>query len=106
MYKENISSSLDPFRKIWKGPFIATGGFLEPKTAIQHAEVLPNELIGFGRTFIANPDLVERIRQGFPLNKYDRSTFYAPGTKGYTDYPLYSPSLFDETGKPVDTGSK
>jgi N-ethylmaleimide reductase len=40
--------------------------------------------------FIANPDLVERIRQGLPLNAYDRSTFYGGGEHGYTDYPVSS----------------
>ncbi|XP_037040580.1 12-oxophytodienoate reductase 1-like [Bradysia coprophila] len=103
VYQDNISSSLDPFRKIWKGPFIATGGFLESKTAIQHCEKFPNDLIGFGRTFIANPDLVERVRHGWPFNKYNRSTFYIQGIEGYTDYPFYSPTLFDESGKPVAT---
>jgi N-ethylmaleimide reductase len=37
--------------------------------------------------YIANPDLVERLRAGSPLNKPDPSTFYSEGPKGYTDYP-------------------
>ncbi|KAG4074212.1 hypothetical protein HA402_015515 [Bradysia odoriphaga] len=104
MYQDNVSSSLNPFRKIWKGPFIATGGFLESKTALDHCEKFPNDLIGFGRTFIANPDLVDRIRHGLPFNKYIRSTFYTHGIEGYTDYPFYSPAFFDETGNQVVTG--
>ncbi len=43
--------------------------------------------IAFGRTFIANPDLVDRIRLGAPLNAPDTSTFYAGGAEGYIDYP-------------------
>jgi N-ethylmaleimide reductase len=44
-----------------------------------------------GRPFLANPDLVERLRQGSPLNAVDPQTFYTPGEKGYTDYPaLYA----------------
>ena len=45
------------------------------------------DLIGFGRPFLANPDLVERLRRNAPLNPPDMSTFYTPGAKGYTDYP-------------------
>jgi N-ethylmaleimide reductase len=45
------------------------------------------DLVAFGRPFIANPDLVERLRRGAPLNPGDRPTFYGGGAKGYTDYP-------------------
>ena len=46
------------------------------------------DLVAFGKTFISNPDLVQRLRQGAPLNPPDRSTFYGGGEHGYTDYPL------------------
>lgn len=45
------------------------------------------DAISFGRTFIANPDLVERLRDGAPLNTPDPRTFYSAGREGYTDYP-------------------
>jgi N-ethylmaleimide reductase len=45
------------------------------------------DLIAFGRPFIANPDLVERLRHGAPLADPDQATFYSPGPEGYTDYP-------------------
>ncbi|MBS7707834.1 alkene reductase [Chelatococcus asaccharovorans] len=45
------------------------------------------DLIAFGRPFISNPDLVERMRDGIPAAPWDRSTFYTRGEKGYTDYP-------------------
>src|ERR1700745_1937431 len=45
------------------------------------------DLVAFGRHFISNPDLPERLRQGLPLNHYDRSTFYGGDARGYTDYP-------------------
>jgi N-ethylmaleimide reductase len=44
-------------------------------------------LVAFGKLFIANPDLVRRLRQGGPFNEPDRTTFYGGGDKGYTDYP-------------------
>ncbi len=45
------------------------------------------DLVAFGKPFIANPDLVERLRHGAPLNTPDVATFYGGGEKGYTDYP-------------------
>lgn len=43
--------------------------------------------IAFGRPFLANPDLVARMRQGAALNQPDMRTFYSRGAEGYTDYP-------------------
>ena len=45
------------------------------------------DLIAFGKAFISNPDLVERLKRGAPLNEWDKVTFYGGGAKGYTDYP-------------------
>lgn len=45
------------------------------------------DLVAFGKAFLANPDLVERLRMHAPLNTPDRGTFYGGGEKGYTDYP-------------------
>ena len=45
------------------------------------------DAITFGRSFIANPDLPHRLREGLPVNQPDFATFYTQGAKGYTDYP-------------------
>ena len=45
------------------------------------------DLVCFGKAFIANPDLTQRLRENAPLNTPDRATFYGGGAKGYTDYP-------------------
>jgi N-ethylmaleimide reductase len=45
------------------------------------------DLVAFGRPYIANPDLVERLRQGAPLNAVVKETLYGGGAAGYTDYP-------------------
>ena len=50
------------------------------------------DLISFGRLYIANPDLVERLRIGAPLNVPDRATFFGGGAAGYTDYPALTPA--------------
>ncbi|WP_298774008.1 alkene reductase [uncultured Shewanella sp.] len=47
------------------------------------------DIFGFGRPFIANPDLPERIRNGWPLNTVDTTSLYGGNDKGYTDYPYY-----------------
>jgi 2,4-dienoyl-CoA reductase-like NADH-dependent reductase (Old Yellow Enzyme family) len=49
------------------------------------------DAVAFGVPFLANPDLPERFRRNAPLNEADPSTFYAPGPKGYTDYPFLKP---------------
>ena len=45
------------------------------------------DVVAFGKAFIANPDLVERLRQNAPINPGDTATYYGGGEKGYTDYP-------------------
>ena len=45
------------------------------------------DLVAFGKAYIANPDLVRRLREDAPLNTPDKATFYGGGEKGYTDYP-------------------
>jgi len=73
-------------RAAFKGSFIAAGGF--DRDSAEAALVSKRaDLIGFGRVFLANPDLVARMKSGAALNAPDMSTFYTPGEKGYTDYP-------------------
>lgn len=47
------------------------------------------DLVSFGTIFIANPDLVERFENDWPLAKADTSTYYTGNETGYTDYPTY-----------------
>lgn len=47
------------------------------------------DLVAFGRPFIANPDLVRRLRDGLPLAQLNRATLYGGGAEGYTDYPAF-----------------
>jgi N-ethylmaleimide reductase len=73
-------------RKKYQGTLIIAGGFEADSAARWLREGLA-DLIAFGRKFIANPDLSERLRIGAPLNKDDPTTYYGGGEKGYTDYP-------------------
>ncbi len=47
------------------------------------------DAVAFGRPFISNPDLVERLRARAPLNEWDETSFYTEGPKGYVDYPFF-----------------
>jgi N-ethylmaleimide reductase len=75
-------------RRAFRGPIIAAGGF-EPASAEAIIGRGDADLVAFGRHFIANPDLPERIRQGWPLAPHDRDTFYGGDRRGYVDYPAY-----------------
>jgi N-ethylmaleimide reductase len=68
------------------GLFILSGGF-DHASAEQALLDKRGDLIAFGRPFLANPDLVARMRKDAPLNAPNMATFYVPGAKGYTDYP-------------------
>ena len=70
------------------GAVIAAGGF-DPDGARDIVERGNADLVAFGRLFIANPDLPDRLRKHLPLNAYDRDTFYYGGMGGYLDYPAY-----------------
>ena len=73
-------------KKAFGGVYIANEGFsLESAQATIAAGEA--DAVAWGKPFIANPDLVERFKRGVELNAQDSSTFYAPGAKGYTDYP-------------------
>jgi len=73
-------------RAAFNGLFILSGGF-DATTAEAALVEKRGDLVAFGRAFLANPDLVERMRVGAALNAPDMATFYTPGSKGYTDYP-------------------
>ena len=73
-------------RKRFQGTYIANNGYdlkLAEETLANNAA----DLIAFGKLFISNPDLVERLKTNAALNPWDSATFYGGGAKGYTDYP-------------------
>ena len=84
----NVPSAMVLFRPLWRGVLIAAGGFIGESAEAAIAQSAA-DAIAFGRIFIANPDLPRRLRHGFPLNSYNRATFYGGEAAGYTDYPVY-----------------
>jgi N-ethylmaleimide reductase len=74
-------------RTRFRGTYIANNGF-DQTLAEAHLAERKADLIAFGRPFIANPDLVERMKTRAPLAQIDPRTLYGGGAKGYTDYPV------------------
>ncbi len=73
-------------RNRFKRAYIANNGY-DLELATKQLAANAADLIAFGKPFISNPDLVERLKKGAPLNEWDKNTFYGGGAKGYTDYP-------------------
>ena len=73
-------------RQVYSGKIILNSDYDGPSAEARMAEGIADG-ISFGRTYIANPDLAERIRIGAPLTEADKDTFYTQGPEGYTDYP-------------------
>jgi N-ethylmaleimide reductase len=77
---------MTPARENFRGVLIGNMGY----TAAEAAEAIQAGLldaVAFGSSFLANPDLPERIKRGAALNAPNPATFYSPGPVGYTDYP-------------------
>jgi N-ethylmaleimide reductase len=85
---------LQILRRSFKGLYIANNGY-DLELALEARRHNLADLVAFGRLYISNPDLVERLRAGAPLNTPDRATFFGGGAAGYTDYPFMTPIKSD-----------
>lgn len=74
-------------RKAFGGTIILSGGYDLARAEADLAEG-KGDLVAFGRPFLANPDLLDKLKRGAALTAPDFGTFYTPGEKGYTDYPV------------------
>jgi N-ethylmaleimide reductase len=72
-------------RANFKGKYILSGGY-DAARANADLDAQRGDLVAFGRPFISNPDLVQKLKNGTAQTAPDFSTFYTPGEKGYTDY--------------------
>jgi len=84
--RDAIPFDFGALRKAFPGVYIANNGY-DRTMAIEAVASGRADMVAFGRAFIANPDLVERLRRDAPLNELDRATLYGGGEKGYIDYP-------------------
>lgn len=78
---------LQALRRAFEGRYIANNGY-DLRLALEARRYHLADLIAFGRLYIANPDLVERLRTGQRMNVPDRDTFFGGDAHGYTDYPF------------------
>lgn len=89
--KEQIEDVCKAFRPFFSGIIIGNDSFT-PETGIAKIRAGLCDAISFGRLYISNPDLAERILHGWEVNSnYDLKTFYGCdlGAAGYTDYPFF-----------------
>lgn len=97
--------SLQPFRKALKQTVLFSSGAFDANNWIEPIESDVLDGVVFGRQFISNPDLVDRLRNGWELAPWNMKTFYTPGPVGYVDYPVYNAedrNGVDSTGVAVD----
>jgi 2,4-dienoyl-CoA reductase-like NADH-dependent reductase (Old Yellow Enzyme family) len=74
-------------RRVYSGRIVLNSDYVGDTAEAKLGEGVA-DAISFGRTFIANPDLVARLRSGSKLNEANAATFYSAGPEGYTDYPM------------------
>lgn len=79
-------------KEMFNGTVIANEG-LTQESAHQLLQNGAADLISFGKFYISNPDLVERLKKNAPLAPFDTATFYSPGPQGYIDYPFLGGNL-------------
>ena len=80
---------LRDFREACGGTLVLAGSYSRESAQADLDSGLA-DLVAFGRPFISNPDLVERLRNGWPLADGESATFYGGGATGYIDYPAYA----------------
>ncbi|WP_194822904.1 alkene reductase [Micromonospora sp. S-DT3-3-22] len=103
-------------RAVWPGtlvmnPVVPMGRRQTDRAAADRWLGWGADLISFGRAYLANPDLVERLRQGLPMAVHDEATWYAGGDTGYLTYPTFRhpgaaavPTVPDSTAAPAPAG--
>lgn len=84
--------TLPEFREVFDGPLMGNCGY-DAETAEAAIASGAADMIAIGRPFIGNPDLIDRLRNGWPLAESDQSSWYSGehASEGYTDYPTYQP---------------
>ncbi|MEV6393180.1 alkene reductase [Streptomyces sp. NPDC051907] len=101
--------ALADLRPRWRGPLVANVGENgDPTTREAGEAVLASgvaDLVSYGRSFLANPDLVDRFATGAPLSAFDEKHLYTHGAQGYSDYPPASGSYPSESASALEPAS-
>jgi N-ethylmaleimide reductase len=101
---DNAPDLPDGFRRDVRAAFSGRIVYAGRYTAERAARLVDSELadlVAFGRPFIANPDLPERIANGWPLNPLDSMNLYGGGERGFTDYPTYAQASQNQANKVI-----
>ncbi|HEX7742103.1 MAG TPA: alkene reductase [Sphingobium sp.] len=90
---DNAKNAFDfqALRRAFGGHYIANNGY-DRTLAMEAVATGQADMIAFGRSYIANPDLVERLRRNAPIITAPKEAFYGGGAKGYTDFPFLAPA--------------
>jgi N-ethylmaleimide reductase len=91
----DAANNLALFNPCFDGPIITAGGYTA-ETGARTINSAAADAVACGRMFVANPDLVDRIKLGAALNAFDRATAYGGGAHGYTDIPFSKASHFSK----------
>lgn len=87
-YGKTAVPRLSPMiRRGFAGPLVVNSDYFTREQAQAAIDSGTADAVSFGRAFLANPDLPERLRTGAPLNQWDMSSWYGGGREGYADYP-------------------
>ena len=89
--KTDVPPVSPDIRRVFSGPLVLNSDYGKADGQAQLDEGIA-DAIGYGRTFLANPDLPERFRQDAELNQDEVATWYSQGAEGYTDYPALEPA--------------
>ena len=89
-HEQGEPMDLAEFRSIYDGLIMGNCGYTQ-EDGMKRVEKGLADLVAYGRPYISNPDLVERFKNGWPLNPSEDMTYwYTPGAQGYTDYQPYA----------------
>ena len=92
LHEDQDAVAAHTIRKTFKGTIIAAGGF-DREQAEESINKGDADLVAFGRFFSSNPDLPERLKNGYPLTHYVRDAFWGGTETNYTDFPTYAQQL-------------
>jgi len=90
--KTDVPRQSPMIREVFTGPLVLNGDYDATRARADLDSGLA-DAISFGRPFLANPDLVDRLRARAPLNAADPATFYSQGAEGYLDYPTLAAAV-------------
>lgn len=85
--KTDVPKLSPAIRRAFGGPLVVNSDYFTREEAQAVLDAGTADAVSFGRAYLANPDLIERLRRGAPLNEADSATWYTQGREGYLDYP-------------------